>query len=233
MGLLWSWFLGLIVALWTIFISLVTIPSALLIKGSGRFWGRLWGRVCCALFGVHPRLEGLENVPSGCGVIVAPNHASMFDIFVIWGLPLDLKWIMKIQLVRIPIFGWAIYVMGNYYVRRTGSGKDLAALRRVEDGLRQGTSVVIFPEGTRSKTGALLPLRKGAFRAAQNAGVPLIPTAIIGTYEIAPKGTLPTRRGHAVTVRMGKPFYVRPDDDIPLAMERFREELLRLISLGK
>ncbi|MBI4405869.1 MAG: 1-acyl-sn-glycerol-3-phosphate acyltransferase [Deltaproteobacteria bacterium] len=190
---------------------------------------RLWGIGLCKLTGIGVRVEGLENLPRHQGVILAPNHSSMFDMFILTRLPVNYRWISKEQIGKIPFIGWAMKAMGCYFVRRDHSDHDLKVVKQVEADLAKGASICIFPEGTRTRTGELLPFKKGSFRIAQNAGVPMIPVALAGTYSIAPPGKLPRRYGHDVTIRIGKPFFISPSQPLDQAVAQFRQQLIRLL----
>jgi 1-acyl-sn-glycerol-3-phosphate acyltransferase len=183
------------------------------------------------LLGIRVTYLDIEKVPDKG--IIAPNHASMFDIFVLAASPLRFVWISKKEISYIPINGWAMKLMGCYFLSRDRSGKDLKVMEEVEKGLRKGKKVVIFPEGTRTRTGELLPMKKGAFRTAQNAGVPLCPVGISGTFEIAPKGQLPKKRGIHVKVKFGDPMWVPPNEPLEPHMEKFRNQMLQLINSAK
>ncbi len=102
-------------------------------------------------------------------------------------------------------------------------------MKELEKGLKAGGRLAIFPEGTRTRSGALLPFKKGAFRTAQNAQVPLIPIAITGSRDIAKPGELPTY-GHKVTVRIGKAFWISPEMSLTDSMQQFRLQLSNLLS---
>jgi 1-acyl-sn-glycerol-3-phosphate acyltransferase len=197
-------------------------------------WGqallRIWATVILKAFGIHTEVSGLENLPKGHGAVFAANHESNFDALVLCLLPIHLRWVAKRELKKVPIIGWTLWAMGAFFVNRDRTEKDLNVMKGVEDGVRAGAFIVIFPEGTRTRTGEMLPFKKGAFRTAQNSGVPICPVAIRGTFEIAPPGKLPTRRGHRVAVKVGKPFPVAAGADLTEVMERFRSELIRLRS---
>jgi len=227
------WILNLLSVLaavvWTGIVATLTLIAFIFSERTGHYFHRLWGKGILWLMGVDLTVEGQENIPAEGGLILAPNHESYFDIFVICSLPVNFKWVAKAELKNIPLIGWAMRIMGCYFVQRDGSSRDLNVLKGVEQGLRAGGRILIFPEGTRTRTGELLPLKKGAFRTAQNAGVPLIPIAIQGTGRIARPGQLPKRRGHKVGVRIGQPFVVKADEELRPSMDSYRALLLKLL----
>jgi 1-acyl-sn-glycerol-3-phosphate acyltransferase len=175
---------------------------------------------------------GLENLPPR-GVL-APDHQSLLDIIVLASLPTGIRWISKKEVASIPFLGWALRASGCYFVKRDRSGGDLNVMREVEEGLQKGELVLIFPEGTRTRTGELLPLKKGAFKTATNAHVPVCPIAVSGTYEIAPPGKLlPVKWGHRVIVRIGHPMPLDPKLPLADSMEQFRQNLQRLLEQNR
>ncbi len=223
--------LGILATLiWTGVIAIIAVPVFLFSEKLGHVCHRAWGRYSLALLGIRLSIEGIENLPHEGGFILAPNHESYFDILVMSALPIDFKWVSKQEVKRIPFIGWTMKAMRCFFVRRDSSGHDLNVMRDIENGLKSGKGIVLFPEGTRTRTGELLPFKKGAFRTAQNSVVPLIPIALQGTRAIAQAGKLPERRGMKVGVRIGKPFVVGPHEPIPQAMVRYREILTQLIA---
>jgi 1-acyl-sn-glycerol-3-phosphate acyltransferase len=133
------------------------------------------------------RVEGRWPREGGPFVVVA-NHQSMLDILLLSHLPREMKWVAKESLFRIPWIGWMLRMSGDIPVRRGDAESGGEALGRARAYLARGMSVMIFPEGTRSATGNLLPFKSGAFRLAIEAGVPVLPVAVNGTGEGMPKG---------------------------------------------
>lgn len=220
-------------AIWTVFISSAVILAALVAPSFAKTLERWWAKVLCLIFGIRLRVHGLEFLRAAPAFVLAPNHQSIFDIIVISTLPIDFRYLSKREIAYIPFLGWAVKAMGNYWVKRDRSPADLAVMKQVEDGLKAGNSVLIFPEGTRSRSGELLPFKKGAFKTASNAGVPVLPIAISGTFGIAPPGTLPYQRGFDVILRVSRPFPTRPPSPLDKLMGEFRQEIVSLLATNE
>jgi 1-acyl-sn-glycerol-3-phosphate acyltransferase len=204
---------------WTVLVMLMVTPplSLLVIVASfttvdERFYdriGRLWCR--CALWasGVPIRAEGLEHVPRDRPVIIVSNHASWFDVLALAVLvPQRYRFVAKQELSRVPLWGRAWQACGHISVNRQDTQaavKSLAAAGRL---IRTDNSaVVIFPEGTRSATGELLPFKKGAFRLALSLGADLVPAAVIGSRDVLPRNGWRVRK-RPIIVRFGFPVVV-------------------------
>jgi len=152
------------------------------------------------------RIEGRERLPwRGAAVLVA-NHLSLVDILVLYGLYRPFKWVSKAEIFKVPVVGWNMAL--NDYVRLTRGDRE--SIRSMMDHCRahlaRGAPVLIFPEGTRSRTGALQPFKDGAFRLAFEAKVPVIPIALRGTYETLPKHGLALRQRMDARVQVLPPI---------------------------
>lgn len=166
------------------------------------------------------RLEG--RLPGKGPFVVVANHQSMLDILLISRIPREMKWMAKESLFRIPWFGWLFVLAGDIPIRRGDAGSASSALGKARAYLDRGMSVMIFPEGTRSRTGELGAFKSGAFRLAIDAGVPIVPVAVSGTAAGYPKGSPWVRPCNGVT-RILEPVPVAgylPDD-----AARLREEV--------
>ena len=134
------------------------------------------------------------------------NHLSSVDIWAMFlGVPLKFRFIAKKQLRAIPIFGWAMSAGRFIFIDRSNAASARRSIEEAARRISQGCSVVMYPEGTRSRDGKLLPFKKGGFHLAMTAGVDIVPVAIQGTREIMPAGTLTIRSGD-VDLQLGEPI---------------------------
>lgn len=194
------------------FVSIVAIFMVGVLRRSAvevQFLPRGLGRAIALLSGVCVNMTGAERLTPGRSYIFAANHQSQFDIFALQGyLGFDFRWMAKLELFKIPIFGPAMRMAGYIPVDRAHGRKAIKSLDEAAARIAGGTSVLIFPEGTRSPDGRLLPFKAGAMVLAIKAGVPLVPVAIVGTHQILPKGKLLFKPGR-VEIRVGEPIETR------------------------
>ena len=188
--------LGVLRALWMIFWifwATITIGGSAIIMALFRIRGpvyvrmtRAWARIALWSSGSDAVLHGLENVVPGQPFVLVANHVSWFDIFAIAAkLPVDYHFVAKKELEKIPVFGLAWRVAGHISIDRSNRESAARSLRKAGEQMREQKSVVvIFAEGTRSRTGRLLPFKKGAFVLAAETGIPIIPTVVTGSFDI-------------------------------------------------
>lgn len=178
-------------------------PSGHLVHWFARSWSRtlLWiGRI-------HVDVRGLEHIPPGQPCILAANHASAADIPILFGrIPIQFRVIAKDSLFRIPVLGWCMRLAGYISIDRGSPTKAMRSLKKAAEKLKTGLPVLVFPEGTRSRTGALQPFNKGAFLLAIQAGVPVVPVGIVGSFDILVSGSKKIKSGVRVSVIMGPPI---------------------------
>ena len=129
--------------------------------------------------------------------VVVSNHESYADIFLMSHFPWEMKWLSKHTIFQIPVMGWMMRMALDVPVRRGQRESAVAALNECRDRLARRVSVMIFPEGTRSRTDDLLPFKDGAFHLAIQARVPILPVALAGTRDCMAKGSFAFRRAHA------------------------------------
>jgi 1-acyl-sn-glycerol-3-phosphate acyltransferase len=167
---------------------------------------RTWARIILAASGVKVKVIGLDNIDKGRPYIFAANHQSQFDIFTMQGcFDFDFRWLAKKELFQVPLFGRAMHLAGYISIDRSHGRQALKSLKEAAERIAAGTSVILFPEGTRSMDGKLHDFKSGGMVLAIKSGVPLVPVGISGTYEILPKGSLLAKPGQ-VTIRVGKPI---------------------------
>jgi 1-acyl-sn-glycerol-3-phosphate acyltransferase len=172
---------------------------------------RAWGRSILAVSGVRVRVLGRERIDPATGFVFMANHQSNYDIPVLLAhLPVPFRWLAKAELFRIPIFGRAMRGAGYIPIERFNRPAAIETLRQAASIVRQGGSVVIFPEGTRSMDGTLKPFKKGGFIMAIEAGAAIVPVALRGTFDIMPKRRL-LIRPRDVTLLIGAPIATAGD----------------------
>ena len=193
----------------TLLIGAVVIGGAAFGVRRGGFYlwaARAWSRWLLAANGTRVEVAGMEYLALDRPQIIAANHVSWFDVLAIASvLPKRFRFVAKEELGRVPIFGHAWKAAGHISVDRRDTQSAIASLQVASRHMREDNSaVVIFPEGTRSATGELLPFKKGAFMLALVSGVDIVPTAVLGTRAMLPKGEWRVRGGR-INVRFGPP----------------------------
>ncbi len=224
----------LIIVLWT-FLSTAVISTMVIIcsffsrTGNGpHLLARFWANSILWVSRVKITVSGAEKLDPNQSYIYMPNHQSNADIPLLLGrLPVQFRWLAKAELFKIPIFGRAMRGVGYISIDRSNRKSAFESLERAARTIRNGTSVLIFPEGTRSRDGHLLPFKKGGFVLSVDAGVPIVPIVIRGTREIIPKGHFMIRPA-PVTMQILDPVetagYTRKTKDALL--ERIRTILI-------
>ena len=156
--------------------------------------------------GARVEVEGADQLDPTCAYVFASNHQSMIDVPVLFlAMPAPLRFVVKRELRSVPFLGWYIAAMGMVFVDRAGQRAAVRSMRRLPEILRAGESVACFPEGTRSRDGTIRPFKGGPFAMAIEAGVPVVPVALIGTGRILPPQGFRVRPG-VIRVRIGRPI---------------------------
>lgn len=185
--------------------SALTIPALLLapFDRSGRAANglvRLWARLLLRLAGVRVEVLGADRLPPGPAVYAA-NHASALDIPVVFGaLPIDFRIVYKQSLRLVPFLGWALTAGRHVSIDRSNPFRARRSLKDAAQRIAAGTSVVVFPEGTRATGGALLPFKRGSFQLAIEAGVRVVPLSLRGVKRLIPRGLGSLRPGRVEIV---------------------------------
>ena len=172
--------------------TIVILISPLDRKGNFvHYIGKFWSLMNIFLSGTRIKITGKEKIQKNQPHIVISNHQSLFDVWALIGkIPLQIRWIVKLEIRKMPIFGYALERMGHIYVNRKNRNAAAASLEKAARKIKGGTSVIIFPEGTRSKNGHLLRFRRGGGIIALKSGVPILPVTINGSRFVLLKDTL-------------------------------------------
>lgn len=186
-----------------VIITSLLVPESLLIDRMVRGWARavLWGG------GVRLNVIGVENVDPSASYVVTSNHQSSFDIMAHFlALPVPIRFLAKKELFGLPLLGWALKRLHMVPVDRSAGQTVYEEIEQnAAATIAKGKSIIVYPEGTRTKTGDLLPFRKGAFFIAVHTGLAILPTTIAGSHEAwLPRARI--IRGGTITVAIGEPI---------------------------
>lgn len=189
-----------------------------------------WSRDILRAAGTPVIAEGLENIPRDRPVMYASNHSSMFDIWALFAtLPGSVRFVAKQELFRIPLLGAAMRAAGHIAIDRSVKARAFEAYDDAARTIRRGFSAVVFPEGTRSRTGELLPFKNAPFALAIDAQVPVVPVYVHHTFEILPKGRY-LLRPRPIRLLVGQPLPTAgmTADDRETLRQRIRAEIVAL-----
>ncbi len=184
--------------------------------------GALWSRLNGYITPIRVKNSGRENIDKKQSYVIVSNHQSQYDIFVLYGwLGMDFKWVMKQELRKVPGLGIGCEKMGHIFIDRSNHERALASLNEAKKKIVNGTSVIFFPEGTRSRDGIMGTFKKGAFKMAIDLGLPVLPITIIGTKDILPSDTIDLFPGTAKMI-IHKPIDTSGynDENLELLMKR-------------
>jgi 1-acyl-sn-glycerol-3-phosphate acyltransferase len=155
---------------------------------TGRWFRRL-GRLLAKINPWNLDISGLQHIRAGQVYVIVSNHQSLADIPVVAHLNVDTKWLAKAELFRVPVLGWMLKMAGDVPVERSNRSKSARALLQCARYLRQGCSMVFFPEGTRSLDGKVLPFNEGPFQLAIREQVPVLPVVVEGSGNALPRNS--------------------------------------------
>lgn len=200
--------------------------------------GPLWARQMFWVGGVKLDVQGWDNLPEAIRsekqpVIFMSNHESNLDPPVlISALPVPSVYISKKELKWVPLVGWAAGLGGTIFIDRANRDRAIQSIHQAAAQIRGGKTVVIFPEGTRTRTGRLGPFKKGGFAMALEAGVPIVPLATVGGFKTLPPGSLRLRPGR-YTILIGNPVDPTGFADRESLMQEVRRHIEVLVETAK
>lgn len=195
----WLGFLPLMLVVSIIFALLSALLALLISPRAGNYTGHCWARIACWLTPVLAFVKGKENIEKRKSYIIVANHQTGWDIFLLYGyLPINFRWIMKMELRQVPFIGYASEKVGHIFIDRSSPKSVIKSLEEAKTKLVNGNSVVIFPEGTRSRGREMRSFKKGAFKLAFDLGLDILPVTIVNSYKIKREGffnIVPARAG--------------------------------------
>lgn len=202
--LLYIWLIFVpVMILLTVFFGIVCLLCIPVLgpRTVGRITAVPWSRAGLFLSGVKVDVYGREHIDPKQSYVIVANHLSHYDIWVLYGwLNMDIRWVMKQELRHVPVVGICCATLGHVFINRTNRESALASLNAAKKRISGGTSIIFFPEGTRSRDGHLREFKKGAFRMAQDLELPILPITLRGTRQILPPDTANVRPGRAQMV---------------------------------
>jgi 1-acyl-sn-glycerol-3-phosphate acyltransferase len=217
-----SYFVGIAITL--CFVPFVR-PRTRLFQNAAHHWSRLIGFIS----GIKVAASGLKNIPLNKPLILVANHQGAADIPVLLGyLPVRFRFAIKKELFKIPLFGWYLRQAGYFPIDRQVILSAYKTLDQIVGILKSGESVMIFPEGTRSRDGSLGKFKRGSLMAALKSGAPVVPIAIDGSYNIMPKGTYLVRPSR-IRLSVGKPIYMTDEKEYDQKVEEVREAIAKML----
>ncbi len=167
---------------------------------------RIWARGILYVSRIRVKVNGLNQIDPTQSYVYMSNHQSNFDIPVLLAhLPVQFRWLAKAELFKIPLFGRAMQGAGYVKIDRFNQESAFQSIKEAATKMKDGVSVMIFPEGTRSRDGRIRPFKKGGFIMAVDAGVPIVPIVLQGTWSIMEKSSLQINTGDVV-MNLEKPI---------------------------
>ena len=200
------------ITLWVVLSTIVLGVIAIIISFFTRtgnlvhIIARIWGKGILFVSGINVTVYGLDNIDPSRSYIYMSNHQSNFDIPVLLAcLPVQFRWLAKAELFKIPLFGRSMRAAGYVKIDRFNRESAFKSINEAAAKMQNGVSVMIFPEGTRSRDGKIRAFKKGGFVMAVDSGVPIVPVILQGTWPIMDKSSLRINAGN-VALHIEKPI---------------------------
>ncbi len=219
-----NFFQILIIFIWTAVCGVLTvILSALTFfkyyQISGFIGRNIWSPVLLFVSGIRVKISGKENIDTSKTYIYVANHESLYDIPALFNkLPVYISFLAKKELKKVPFMGWAMTASGYIYIDRSNREKAKESLQKAGEEIKNGKNAIIFPEGTRTKTGKMGVFKRGAFMLSQETGIEIIPMSIKGARECLASGSYKIRPGK-IQINIGTP--VSPNNFKGKTVEEF------------
>ena len=187
----WIFVIPGFVLLTVIFGTTAILSSYVMTPRKAAFNGVFWARLTAYTAFMRIKITGRNNIDNSQSYVVVVNHQSAMDIIALYGwLGIDFRWVMKQEIRKVPFLGYACYRVGHVYIDRKNQAAAIQSLEVAKERVHSGTSVLFFPEGTRTSSSALKPFKKGAFKMALDLGLPILPITLSGTDHVMPTKSL-------------------------------------------
>ena len=180
--------------------------------GGGKWWGyypaKYWGKLVCWITLVKVTVKGQENIDAKKPYVFVANHQSAYDIFAVYGyLGHNFRWLMKKSLEKIPFLGWGCKRAGHVFVDNSTPAAVRETMATARKQLQKDMSITVFPEGSRSWDGKMIPFKKGAYLLAVQFNLPIVPVTIDGAFDVMPRFEKLPKWGH-IKITIHKPIEV-------------------------
>ena len=221
---LYAWLIYIPIALLITFIAgwlTVLVASIWNSRVASRYIAANWAKIIGTITPMPVTVEGAENADPDRSYVVVCNHQSQFDILLVYGwLKLDLKWVMKAELRKLPAIGIGCEKAGHIFIDRSDPEQSRRAVSEALERVADGVGILFFAEGSRSKDGTLRPFKKGAFRLAAEQNLPILPVTLIGTGKIQPAKSILFFPGRVKMV-------IHPAIEVPVGQTQDVRELIQ------
>ena len=180
--------------------------------GGGKWWGyypaKYWGKLVCWITLVKVTVKGQENIDAKKPYVFVANHQSAYDIFAVYGyLGHNFRWLMKKSLEKIPFLGWGCKRAGHVFVDNSTPAAVRETMATARKQLQKDMSITVFPEGSRSWDGKMIPFKKGSYLLAVQFNLPIVPVTIDGAFDVMPRFEKLPKWGH-IKITIHKPIEV-------------------------
>jgi 1-acyl-sn-glycerol-3-phosphate acyltransferase len=189
---------------------------------------KVWAHIMLRVTRVRPMIRGKEKIIKGKSYIIISNHQSEYDILaIVTTLGIQFRWIIKRELLKVPLFGYALYKSRNIFIDRGHGETAMKSIREGMERLPEGVSLMFFAEGTRSEDGSIQPFKKGGFVMAMEKGIPILPVTVNGSRKVLPKKTLLFHPG-PIEVVVSDPIETKglSKENLQDLMDRTREVII-------
>jgi 1-acyl-sn-glycerol-3-phosphate acyltransferase len=190
--------LGLWAAIATIFLGIPVMVAGLLSRTGNLAFSisKLWAYSMLAISFVRTEIKNKDKIQKGISYIIISNHQSLYDIIaLVTTLGIQYRWFIKKEVLKIPIFGYALYASRNIFIDRSNTASAIESINKGIDRLPRGVSVMVFAEGTRSPDSQIHEFKKGGFVTAIRRNIPILPVTVNGSRRVLPKGSLAFKPG--------------------------------------